>query len=66
MIVSVGAGAAIEHDKNAAINYVEARIKELEVALQQISTQKQDIAVRLEQGQKEINRLIQVSRGSKQ
>ena len=65
MIVSVGAGTAIEHDKNAAINYVEARIKELEVALQQISAQRQDIAVRLEQGQKEINKLIPASRTSK-
>ena len=66
MLVSVGAGTAIEHDKSSAINYVEARIKELEVALQQISAQKQDIAVRLEQGQKEINKLIQASRSSKQ
>ena len=66
MLVSVGAGTAIEHDKSSAINYVEARIKELEVALQQISAQKQDIAVRLEQGQKEINKLIQASHSSKQ
>lgn len=66
MIVSVGAGAAIEHDKNSAINYVEARIKELEVGLQQISAQKQDITARLDQGQKEMNKIIQASRGSKQ
>jgi prefoldin alpha subunit len=66
MILSVGAGAAIEHDKNSAINYVEARIKELEVALQQISAQKQDVAIRLEQDQKEINKIIQASRASKQ
>ena len=66
MIVNVGAGAAIEHDRNSAINYVEARIKELEVALQQISAQKQEVAVRLEQGQKEINKLIQASRASTQ
>ena len=59
MIVNIGAGAAVEQDKAAAINYVEQRIKELEVALQQISAQRQEIAARLEQGQKEMNRLIQ-------
>ena len=59
IIVNIGAGAAVEQDKAAAINYVEQRIKELEVALQQISAQRQEIAARLEQGQKEMNRLIQ-------
>jgi prefoldin alpha subunit len=66
MIVNIGAGAAIEQDKAAAINYVEQRIKELEVALQQISAQRQEIAVRLERGQQEMNRLIQEHRNLKQ
>jgi prefoldin alpha subunit len=66
MIVNIGAGAAIEQDKAAAINYVEQRIKELEVALQQISAQRQEIAVQLERGQQEMNRLIQEHRNLKQ
>ena len=66
MIVNIGAGAAIEQDKASAINYMEQRIKELEIALQQISAQRQEIAARLEQGQHEINRLIQEQHSSKQ
>ena len=66
MIVNIGAGTAIEQDKSSAINYIEQRIKELEIALQQISAQRQEIAARLEQGQHEINRLIQEQRSSKQ
>lgn len=66
MIVSIGAGAAIEQDKAAAINYIEQRIKELEVALQQISSQRQEIASRLGQGQQEMNHLIQEHRNPKQ
>ncbi len=66
IIVNIGAGAAIEQDKVVAINYVEQRIKELEVALQQISSQRQEMALRLEQGQQEMNRLIQEHRTPKQ
>jgi|SRR5438445_9272005 len=63
-IVNIGAGAAVEQDKNSAINYMESRIKELEVALQQLATQRQEVALRLEQGQQEMNKLIQSSRSS--
>ena len=66
MIVNIGAGAAIEQDKASAINYIEQRIKELEVALQQISSQRQEIAARLEQGQQQMNRLIQEHRNPTQ
>ena len=66
IIVHVGAGTSIEHDKESAINYVEARIKELEIALQQLAAQRQEVSIRLDQGQQEMNRLIQASRGSTQ
>jgi prefoldin alpha subunit len=66
MIVNIGAGSAIEQDKATAINYIEQRIKELEVALQQISAQRQEVAARLEHGQQEMNRLIQEHRNLKQ
>jgi len=65
-IVNIGAGAAVEQDKDSAINYMEARIKELEVALQQLAAQRQEVALRLEQGQQEMNKLIQSSRSSTQ
>jgi len=64
MVVNIGAGASIEQDKNSAINYVESRIKELEVVLQQLASQRQEVAIRLEQGQQEMNKLIQSSRSS--
>ena len=66
MIVNIGAGASVEQDRDSAINYMESRIKELEVVLQQLSNQRQEISMRLEQGQHEMNRLIQSSRGSVQ
>ncbi len=61
MIVNIGAGASIEQDKNSAINYIEERIKELEIVLQQLSGQKHEVAARLEQGQREMNRILQSS-----
>lgn len=64
MVVNIGAGASIEHDKDSAINYVESRIKELEIVLQQLASQRQEVAMRLEQGQQEMNKLIQSSRSS--
>ncbi|OLD21621.1 MAG: prefoldin subunit alpha [Thaumarchaeota archaeon 13_1_20CM_2_39_11] len=65
-VVNIGAGAAIEQDKGSAINYMESRIKELEVALQQLAAQRQEVGLRLEQGQQEMNKLIQSSRSSTQ
>jgi prefoldin alpha subunit len=64
MIVNIGSGASIEQDKDSAINYMESRIKELEIVFQQLAAQRQEVALRLEQGQQEMNKLIQSSRGS--
>ena len=61
MVVNIGAGASIEHDKNSAINYVEERIKEMEIVLQQLSGQKHEVAARLEHGQREMNRILQAN-----
>jgi len=66
IVVNVGAGAALEKDKESAINYIEARIKEIEIALKETATQKQEVALRLEQGKHEMNRLIQAERTQKQ
>ncbi len=66
LIVNIGAGASIEQDKDSAINYMESRIKELEIVFQQLAAQRQEVAMRLEQGQQEMNKLIQSGRGSTQ
>ena len=66
LILNLGAGAAVEKDKDSAINYLESRIKEMEVALQETSARKQEIASSLEQGKQEMNNLVQASRNEKQ
>jgi prefoldin alpha subunit len=62
MIVNIGAGASIEQNKDSAINYMESRIKELELVLQQLSSQRHEVSMKLEQGQHEMNKLIQSNR----
>ena len=59
IVVNIGAGVAVEKDFPAAINYFEARIKEIEIALQDTAAKKQDAANRLEQGKAQINQLMQ-------
>ncbi len=53
-VLNVGAGVAIEKDRDSAINYLESRIKEVEVALKDTSAKKQEIVARIEQGKNEI------------
>ena len=66
LILNLGAGVAIEKDKDAAINYLESRLKEMEVALKDTSAQKQQVMSNLEMGKQEANRLMQQSQGKKQ
>ena len=66
VVVHVGAGASIEQDRDSAVNYIESRMKELEIVLQQLTSQRQEVSARLEQGQQEMNKLIQSSRGPTQ
>jgi len=65
IIMNIGAGIAVEKDFSSAINYLEARIKEVEVALQDTVAKKQDAAGRLEQGKAQINQLMQSASMSK-
>jgi len=65
IVLSIGAGVAVEKDFPSAINYLEAHIKEIEVALQDNTTKKQDAAARLEQGREQINQLMQTASKSK-
>lgn len=66
IVLNLGAGAAIEKDKDSTINYLESRIKEMEVALQETSAKKQEVIANLEQGKQEMNRLAQEVRAKKQ
>ncbi len=59
IVLSIGAGVAVEKDFPSDINYLEAHVKEIEVALQDNAAKKQDAAARLEQGREQINQLMQ-------
>ena len=65
IVMNIGAGIAVEKDFSSAINYLEARIKEVEIALQDTVAKKQDAAGRLEQGKAQINQLMQSTSMSK-
>ena len=59
LLINVGAGVIIEKTKEDTINYVEAKIKEFELGLRQLLNQKQQIAMRMEQIQAQINQMLQ-------
>ena len=65
LILNVGAGIAIEKDQNYAINFLESRLKEFQVALQEIGGQKQQVSASLEQGKQQMNQLMAASRSKK-
>ena len=66
LILNLGAGVAIEKDKDGAINYLESRLKELEVALKETSAQKQQVMANLEAGKQQVNQLMQQAQTKKQ
>jgi len=59
VLLDVGAGIMVEKEHDSAINYLESRIKELQVALNETASQKHQVLMRLEQLKQEMNRLIQ-------
>lgn len=61
VVVTLGAGVALEKSREDALNYVEARIKEYEVAARQLEAQRQEIAMRMEQMQAHINQMIRAA-----
>ena len=65
LILNVGAGIAIEKDQNYAINFLESRLKEMQVTLQEINGQKQQVSASLEQGKQQMNQLLAASRSKK-
>ena len=65
IILNIGAGAAIEKDQESAVNWIESRIKEFEIALQETNAQKQQVIANLESGKQQMNQLMQQA-GQKQ
>jgi prefoldin alpha subunit len=61
LLVNLDAGVAIEKSREDALNYVEARIKEYELASKQLEAQRQEIAMRINQLQSQINQMIQAA-----
>ncbi|MEM2141237.1 prefoldin subunit alpha [Nitrososphaera sp.] len=58
VIVSLGSGVTVEKSKEDALNFVEARIKEYDVAIRQLEAQRQEIAMRMEQLQQQLNAML--------
>jgi len=61
LLINLDAGVAIEKTREDALNYVETRIKEYEVAARQLEAQRQEIAMRINQLQSQINQMIQAA-----
>ena len=66
VVVNVGAGVAIEKDHDSALNFLESKIKELEVALQETNSQRQQIAANIEQGKQQMQQIMQQSQNKPQ
>ncbi len=61
LLINLDAGVAIEKSREDALNYVETRIKEYEVAARQLEAQRQEVAMRMNQLQSQINQMIQAA-----
>lgn len=61
LLINLDAGVAIEKNREDALNYVETRIKEYEVAARQLEAQRQEITMRINQLQAQINQMVQAA-----
>ena len=59
ILMDIGAGIAVEKDHTSALNYLESRIKELQVALNETSAQKHQAMMQLEQLKEQMNQMMQ-------
>ncbi len=59
VLLNIGAGIVVEKDHDSAINHLESRIKELQVALNDTVTQKHEALMRLEQLKEQMNTFLQ-------
>lgn len=58
LLVNVGAGVTIEKTREDTLNYIESRIKEFEIGLNQLRDQKKQITSQLEQIQQQVNSML--------
>src|SRR5690349_5466503 len=64
VLVNIGAGVVVEKKKDDAINFVEQRTKEFELATKQLASQKQQISQRMVDIQNTVNSYMnQMQRG---
>lgn len=61
LLVNLGASVVVEKSRNDTLNYVEARIKEYEVATRQLEAQRQEMETRMEQMQAQINQMLRAA-----
>ena len=64
IIMNIGSGVAIEKTHDEAVNYLESRLKELEIALQNVNSQRKQVAENLELGKQQMQSLIQKSQNT--
>lgn len=61
LLINIGADVVIEKNKQGTINFIEERIKEYELASRQLVSQKQQISMRMEQIQHQVNEMLHQS-----
>ena len=61
LLVNLGAGVAIEKSREDALNYVEARIKEYDLAGRQLEGQRQKLEMQMQQVQAQINQMLRAA-----
>lgn len=66
IVLNMGAGIAVEKDKDAAINFLESRLKEIEIALKDNSVKKSQVEQRLEAGKHQMNQIMKQARSKNQ
>jgi prefoldin alpha subunit len=59
LLVNIGAGVTIEKTHQDTLHYIESRIKEFEIGLNQLREQKKQITSQLEQIQHQVNSMLQ-------
>lgn len=61
LLVNIGAGVTIEKTREDTLHYIESRIKEFEIGLNQLAEQKKQITSQLEQIQQQVNTMLRQS-----
>lgn len=59
VVLTIGAGISLEKDRDSALNFLESKIKEIEIVLQNIHADRQESVEQLEYGKQEMSRLNQ-------